>query len=257
MRFVLAFLLLMGSSNLLAAQAPVSDSRASRTTLAARAAQLEAQIPAEKSEKNRERMKAELAELNTRLTDGDFSVGDLFVITLQWESVTSDTASVRDGMLVSVRTLPDFSVKGVLRSELTDRLNAHVSRYLKNATVRTNVLVRVSVVGAVTRPGFYNTSPDRPVSEMLMLAGGPAPQAKLDELEIRRAGKLLLSRKDSKAAILEGRTLEQLGLQSGDQVMIPIKKKVNWTQILQLFLVLSTLLFSFLQFIQWYYGRQE
>lgn len=257
MRFVLAFLMWVSASTLLHAQATISEPRASRTTLAARASQLESQIPAEKSEKNKARLSAELTEIKSRLADGDFKVGDLFVITLQWETLTSDTASVREGLLVSVKTLPDFSVKGVLRSELTEQLNAHVSRFLKNATVRTNVLMRISIVGAAMRPGFYNTSQDRPISELLMLAGGPAAQAKLDELEIRRAGKTILARKDSKRALLDGRTLEQLGIQSGDEVVIPVTRKINWQQVIQVFLVISTLLFSFLQFIQWYYGRQE
>lgn len=256
-RFVLAFLMSLSFSTLVGAQTSASDPRASRTTLAARASQLEAQIPSEKAEKNKATLLAELAEIRSRLTDGDFKVGDLFVITLQWETLTSDTASVREGLLVSVKTLPDFSVRGVLRSELTEQLNAHVSRFLKNATVRTNVLMRISVVGAVGRPGYYNTSQDRPISELLMLAGGPVAQAKLDELEIRRAGKTVLTRKNSKRAILEGRTLEQLGVQSGDEVVIPITRKFNWQQIIQVLLVFSTLVFSFLQFIQWYYGRQE
>ena len=55
----------------------------------------------------------------------------------------------------------------------------------------------------------------------------------------------------------DGRTLEQLDVQSGDEVKIPIKKKINWQIVIQSMLVVSSLFFAGLQFLQWYYNRQD
>ncbi len=198
-----------------------------------------------------------MVALRTRLEKGDFRVGDRFVITLRQDSVRSDTASVRDSLKVSVANLPDVSLAGVLRSELDERMSAHVARYLRNVVVRTSVLTRVAILGAVRNPGFYYASPDRPISDLVMVAGGPADQANLNELEVSRGATKLLKSQDSKQAVKEGKTLEQLDVQSGDEVKIPIKRKINWQTVVQMAFVISSLFFAALQFLQWYYNRQD
>ncbi|MEO7520841.1 MAG: SLBB domain-containing protein, partial [Gemmatimonas sp.] len=143
-------------------------------------------------------MMAEVAAINQRLAEGDFRVGNQFVLTITTDLARSDTVSVRDSLLVAIGNLPDLSLKGVLRSELTESMTRHVARFLRNAQVRVNVLTRITVLGAVQRPGSYLASPDRPLGELIMLAGGPGTDAKLDELEISRSGRKVLSTKDSK-----------------------------------------------------------
>ena len=232
--------------------------RATRAALAERVAQLEQQSSSGSlSGSVKNRATSELAAIRMRLQQGDFRVGDRFVITLRQDSVRSDTASVRDSLMVSVVNLPDVSLTGVLRSELDERMTVHVARYLRNVSVRTSVLTRVAILGAVRTPGFYYASPDRPISDLVMVAGGPVDQANLNELEVSRGSTKLLSVKDSRKAVKDGRTLEQLDVQSGDEVKIPIKKKINWQLVTQSLLVFSTLFFAGLQFLQWYYNRQE
>lgn len=232
--------------------------RATRLALAERVAQLEQQASArDASGSTKSRANAELALIRMRLQHGDFRVGDRFVITLRQDSLRSDTASVRDSLQVSVSNLPDVSLDGVLRSELDERMTAHVARYLRNVTVRTSVLTRVAILGAVRAPGFYWVSPDRPLSDVLMAAGGPVDLAKQTTLEITRGSTVLVKAKASPKLIKEGKTLEQLDVQSGDEIRIPIKKKFNPQVLVQSMLVLSSLLFAGMQFISWYYSRQE
>jgi len=202
------------------------------------------------------RAMSEVSALKTRLTRGDFLVGDRFIVTVRRDSEKTDTVAVRDSLNVNFAGLPDISLGGALRSELDERLSTHVARYLRNTTVRTNVLTRVAVLGQVGRPGFYYADPARPVSDLVMLAGGPGPDANLKELEIRRGTGKLLTSKDSQRAIIEGRTLEQLDVQSGDEVTISVKKKINWQLVIQVFFIFSSLFFAVIQFLQWYYGRK-
>lgn len=231
--------------------------RATRTELATRLQQLAGQIASASKVDQRGKLVAEQTAIRARLESGDFKVGDRFVMTVRFDSVRVDTASVRDSLVVSILNLPDLRLQGVLRSELDEKLNQHVARFIRNATVRSNVLTRIAVLGAVRSPGFYYASPDRPVSDILMLAGGPAPDANLGRFELRRGTNTLVEGKKSRELLESGRTLEQLDVQSGDEFRIPVKRKVNWQLVIQLFFIASSLFFAVFQFLQWYYNRQD
>lgn len=236
---------------------PSGPQRATRAELTALISTLESRLASAKGT-DRNRTLAELAAVKERLVEGDFRVGNQFVVTVTSPALTgSDTVSVRDSLLVSIAKLADVSLRGVLRSELNDKLSSHVARYLRDAQVRANVLTRISIIGAVNRPGIYSPSPDRPIGELMMLAGGPTSEAKIGELEISRSGRKLLSLKDSKKALQEGRTLDQLDVQSGDEVRIPAKRRINWSAILQAVGIAVTLLFAVIQFLRLYYEQQD
>lgn len=254
----LALLLSLLPSQVMAQQAPLAGAqRATRGELAARLQQLDVLVAAAGKAEQRSRLQAEQVAIRSRLETGDFKVGDRFVMTIRFDSVRVDTASVRDSLVVSVLNLPDLRLQGVLRSELDEKLNQHVARFIRNASVRSNVLTRIAIFGAVRAPGFYYASPDRPVSDIFMLAGGPGSEANVGQFELRRGSTILIEKKRSKGPLEAGRTLEQLDVQSGDEFRIPVKRKVNWQLVIQLFFIVSSLFFAVFQFLQWYYGRQE
>lgn len=256
--FIPALFLCLLPLTITAQSAPVAGAqRAVRSELAARLQQLEGLIASAGRADQRSKLQAEQSALQARLENGDFKVGDRFVMTVRFDSVRVDTASVRDSLVVSILNLPDLRIKGVLRSELDEKLNQHVARYIRNASVRSSVLTRIAILGAVRAPGFYYASPDRPVSDILMLAGGPGADANLGQFELRRGTTTLIDKKRSKALLESGMTLEQLDVQSGDEFRIPVKRKVNWQLVIQLFFIASSLFFAVFQFLQWYYGRQE
>lgn len=240
------------SASVSAQSAPIGGpQRATREELKTRLEALEAQG----SGRGNARMQQEVSAIRARLEQGDFKPGDRFVLSLRQDSVRSDTLVIRDSLRVAVLNLPEFSAEGVLRAELEERLNAHVSRFLRNAVVRTTLLTRVSVTGAVRSPGFYYAVPDRPINDLLTSAGGPLPEADLDKLTVLRVGRSFLRGKAAKRAVEDGRTLEALDLQGGDTVHIPVKRKMNWQLIIQLAFITTSLFFATLQFAQWYYGR--
>lgn len=229
---------------------------ATRAVLTERLATLQSQAASARGD-NRIALLEQVAIVRARLENGDFKPGDRFVMLLRQDSVVADTLVVRDSLRVAVLNLPEFSVAGVLRAELEDRLGAHVSRFLRNAEVRTTQLTRVSVTGAVRTPGFYYAIPDRPINDLLTSAGGPLPEANLNKLTVTRVGKTVLSGKVAKRVVEEGQTLESLDIQSGDTVHVPLKKKINWEMIVRLAIIVTSLMFAMLQFIQWYYNRQD
>jgi hypothetical protein len=257
-RFVAALIAVVFSAGGLGAQPPVSAStpRATRSQLTELKSTLERAAFAAKS-RDRANVMAELSIVRDRLDRGDFRPGDRFVMILRQDSVRADTLVVRDSLRVAVLNLPEFSVAGVLRAELEERLNGHVARFLRNSTVRTTLLTRVSVTGAVRNPGFYYAVPDRPLNDLLTLAGGPSPEANTSGLTVSRVGRTVLSKKDAKAAINEGFTLEMLNIQDGDVVHLPVKRRVNWRSVAQLGFLLLSVTLALLNFLRFYYSQQE
>lgn len=203
---------------------------------------------------------SELEILRARLQNGDFQVGDQIIVTLLTpltETPQVDTASVRDGMLVAFGALQDASVAGVLRSEIQPRLQAHVDRFYKGATVRVNLTTRLLVMGAVAQPGFYNISPDRPASELLRAGGGLTPLARVNEVTIRRDKAVIVKPKQWQEAVKVGTTVGELGLRPGDTVEIGGKRQLNWQQIIQIGFLAISGFFALLQLLRFLYSVEE
>jgi len=172
----------------------------------------------------RDRARAEAQQIRQRLADGDFQVGDRISLVVEGEAALSDTFTVRDGRVLRLPTLGDISLAGVLRSELEDHLRASLSKFLRAPTVRARSYVRLSLFGEVARPGYYAVPTDMVISDALMLAGGPTPLARLTSMRVERAGQAVWADADLQKAITQGRTIDQLSLQAGDQIVVPRKK---------------------------------
>ncbi|MBU6366775.1 MAG: SLBB domain-containing protein, partial [Gemmatimonadetes bacterium] len=207
--------------------------------------------------KGSSRARADLAATRQRLERGDFRVGDRFVLSYRLEKSGVDTVSVRDSLTITVGNMPDLRLAGVLRAELDAHLDKHVAKFLRSYQLRASILTRVAVFGAVGAPGYRYVPPDRPISDLLMAAGGPSPVARLDDMAVRRDGRVLLDGKAIRRAINEGRTLEELDIQSGDELVVPGKRQINWFGVIQTTTFVTSILLASVQFITWYYGQQR
>jgi protein involved in polysaccharide export with SLBB domain len=195
--------------------------------------------------------------LRDRLASGDFKVGDQVIVTVSQDLVQVDTATIRDGMVVAFAALPDVSVAGLLRSELLPRLQAHVDRFRKEHTVRVNLLTRLQVIGQVARPGYYGISPDRPASEIIMLAGGPSALGRLDRVSIRRNQKLIVKASQWREAVNGGMTVAQLGLQPGDEVEVGGRQQRGLFEITRNLAFVASGVFAFIRILQFIYQEPE
>lgn len=170
--------------------------------------------------------------LRQRLLKGDFQESDRMVIVLQNTPTPTDTYTVRAGKILQIQRFGELSLEGILRSELNDALSRHLAKYLKDPTVRATPLIRLGVLGRVTRPGYYNAAADVILSDVLMQAGGPAPDADLSKLVIRRGPDIIWNSVDSRTALADGLTLDRLHLRAGDEIEVGQKKQIAWTAVL-------------------------
>lgn len=205
-------------------------------------AQLEAQLKAAEASHNN----SASYRIHSRLDHGDFLPGDrVFVRVEQGSAGFADTLVVREGRRLDLPQMGDVSLDGVLRSELEASLGAHLGNYLRNAVVKATPLVRLAILGAVGRPGFFYTPADLPVTDILMRAGGPTPDADLEKVMVRREGEILIDESNTATAIREGMSADMLHLQGGDEIQVGRQSHTNWGMILPIASTVAGLLITY------------
>jgi len=168
------------------------------------------------------------AAQNSRSAE-QFQVGDRILLAVDGDTTLSDTFTVVAGPAIELPVIGSVSLAGVPRTSIEDHMRRELARYLKNPVVHARALIRLSIQGAITRPGFYAVPTDLVLADALMVAGGPIQEARVEKMRILRNGSQLWSGPKLQAAIARGATLEELGLRAGDQVAVPRGRDVEST----------------------------
>jgi protein involved in polysaccharide export with SLBB domain len=150
-----------------------------------------------------------------------FRLGDRVWIHVEGESQLSDTFTVGPGLALTLPMVGQVGLEGVPRSGVEAHLTRELGRFLRNPVVRARALIRVAVAGEVAKPGFYAVATDVVLADAIMLAGGATPDARLDELRVERGDRRLWKPDALQRAIAEGQTLDDLGLEAGDRIVVP------------------------------------
>jgi protein involved in polysaccharide export with SLBB domain len=192
----------------------------------------------------RSHARAEAQLLRQRLEDGDLRVGDRVVLVVERHLDLTDTFNVVAGRKLVLPVLGEVGLEGVLRSELQPHMEAFVARFINSPIVHARSLVRLEVRGAVVRPGFYTVPSDMLISDVMMMAGGPTGNAQLDKTRIERGRAVIWSGDRLRDAIIEGRTLDQISIRAGDNILVPDRTRARFSfeNVMYLAGALSTLL---------------
>jgi polysaccharide export outer membrane protein len=103
----------------------------------------------------------------------------------------------------------------VVKSEI---LAAYDSLY-KNPDLTVLALLRINIHGEVRNPGFYFVTEFEKLSGIIALAGGYTSSADLDGLFVLRENEEIEI--DIESITTEGNTAADIGLKSGDQIVVP------------------------------------
>jgi len=163
---------------------------------------------------------SQVAAQNARSSE-PFQVGDRILLIVDGDTTLSDTFTVVAGPAIELPVIGAVSLAGVPRTGIEDHMRRELARYLKDPVVHARALIRLSILGAVTRPGFYAVPTDMVLADALMVAGGPTDEARVEKLRVQRGGTPIWSGAKLQAAIARGATLEDLGLRAGDQIDVP------------------------------------
>ena len=178
------------------------------------------ELSAAATQADQSRNPMQAAAIRQRLRDGDFQVGDRILLTVVSDAPHSDTLVVREGRVLDLPGKAVLPLSGVLRSELKDRVTAEVLKYVKAEEVNVTPLTRIAVLGEVVRPGYFAVRADIPITDAIMLAGGPTSAADIDRTVVKRASLEYRSAEETRQAVAKGLTLDQLGLSAGDELIV-------------------------------------
>lgn len=213
-------LLLAGGSELHAQM--VGSRMASRAELNALLDSLQSVAIAERSGDARRDLQNQISGLAYRLQQGDIWPGDVIDLSVSGEAKWVGQFPVTPSRLLELDDIEPLSLEGVLYSEAEEAITLQLARYLREPRVRVQVLKRIGVLGAVGSPGFYNVAGSSLVSEVLMTAGGPASNADVDRLELRRLGSRIAQGRPK--VVWQSLSLDQLGVNSGDEMFLPTRR---------------------------------
>jgi polysaccharide export outer membrane protein len=226
MLVLLALLLVPGAARV-AAQAPQPDPaqvELSREALQRLEAEYEATAASGAySSALREQARRNAEMIRSRLKQGDFQVGDQIELVVEGEENLTGKFVVQDGPALVLPVIGSIPLAGVLRSELESHLSTQIGRFVRNPVVHARSSIRMMVTGGVGKEGYYVIPTTTVFPDILMLAGGPAKSAKLDEIRVERGNREIWGGEALQRAITEGRTVDQLGLQAGDKIVVPVE----------------------------------
>ncbi len=165
--------------------------------------------------------------IEARLRNGDFLPGDRVQISVIGDTTLSGTFVVRPDGTIVLPNIDPISMRGVLRSEAEPFLVKEFSKYLRDPRVTAQSLIRLSISGEVVRPGFYDLAPESSGSDITISAGGLAAAADPQRIVIRRQGAVLYDKLDVRDFFVRGASLDQMGLQTGDEFSVGRRSGTN------------------------------
>ncbi len=204
-----------------AQQASTGSKYATRADLEAQVAELKVQLAQAEQQKNLDvkTLQYELSVAEGRLVNGDFQPSDALQLVVQGMAEFTGTFTLDRQKNLVLPTIDPISMQGVLYSEAEEAIRAGLAVYIRNPQVRVTVTKRIAIIGGIASPGFYDIPPETTVSQAIMLAGGPAGSAKLNQAEFRRLGDAYTDPYGQLA--FTNVSLVELGVMSGDELYVP------------------------------------
>lgn len=159
---------------------------------------------------------------SAQLSSSSLGPGDLILVKIWREPDLSDTVQVDNAGLAVFPKLGPIKVTDIRPDSLERLLVRDYSRYLQNPSIRVTVMRRITIWGAVMRPGTYPVDLTMTITDALALAGGATPEGKSDKVELRRGSV-------RRVVDLSGeiRRVGDLSLRSGDQLVVPQRSWVS------------------------------
>ena len=147
--------------------------------------------------------------------------GDRIVLAVSDEPSLTDTFTVSAGPAITLPLIGVVSLAGVSRDALQSHLAGVLARVIRDPVVTARTLVRLAVLGEVARPGYFAVPADALLSDAITLAGGPTGNAEMRKLTLTRQGAMLQRDEQLRQSIAQGRTIDDLGIAAGDELMVP------------------------------------
>ena len=85
-------------------------------------------------------------------------------------------------------------------------------------------------MGSFNKPGSYRIDPKESLWELIDMAGGPTSDCDLNSMKVQRRGQIV--NRNLLSSFEEGHSLEEIGVNSGDQIISKAKPQIGIKEIL-------------------------
>jgi polysaccharide export outer membrane protein len=140
--------------------------------------------------------------------------GDVIRVRILREPDLSGDFSVDEKGYATLPRMGPLYVSKYRPDSLKTYLITTMGQTLRDPTIEVTFLRRVTVLGAVTKPGLYNADPTMTISEVLALAGGATPDGRKDRVDLFRGGVKY------RADVSTTSALNSTSMRSGDQIYV-------------------------------------
>ncbi len=111
----------------------------------------------------------------------------------------------------------DLEVRNLTITALRERMQKGLGQIFNTVFLTVTPLFRMAVLGQVRNPGLYTVDPTLSVLDVVAMAGGPGPGGNLNHVRLLRGGAEL------RLSFDQARSLQDMGVRSGDQIVVPKK----------------------------------
>jgi protein involved in polysaccharide export with SLBB domain len=139
----------------------------------------------------------------------------------------------------------EVKVKGLTVYELMQTLDTKLSQYLKNPYIYVSPLIRITMQGAFNRPGSYRVDPQSSLWNLVALAGGPRADCNLKGIWVERGGRRAI--KNLLESFEKGYSIEEIGIESGDQIIAPPRRGLNLGMIIGIVNLMASLVLIYIR----------
>ena len=159
-------------------------------------------------------------------------------------NLNGDYAINTEGIII-MPILGEIRIKGLTQYELMQLIEEKLKAYLRNPYVYVRPLIRVTMQGAFNHPGSYRVDPSSSLWDLVKLAGGPRSNADLRKIEVERGGEVVI--KNLLSSFEEGYSLEEVGIESGDQIMVAQRGSMNLGVLLGMINLVASIVLLYLR----------
>jgi polysaccharide export outer membrane protein len=163
-------------------------------------------------------------DLAQTLQPGD---GIKIILYHQADSISGDYYIQEDGY-ISLPFLGKIKAADRNIDSIKFEINLKYSNLYKNPELTILAIMRINIFGEVRNPGFYYVTGTDKLSDIIAKAGGTTVDADLGDINITRQNKEIEI--NGEKAIQNGSKLDDIGLQSGDQIYVTRKWFSGTTQ---------------------------
>ncbi len=158
----------------------------------------------------------------------------------------SNNFSINPDGNVVLPLIGEVSLKGLTPYEASQILKEKYKAYMHNPYIHVRPLIRLTLQGAFNKPGSYLIDPEQSLWDLIAMADGPDGDCDLEAMWIERGGEIVTE--SLLKSFEEGYSLEEIGIESGDQILAPRRRHWNLNLLLTVFNLVATFALIYIRF---------